>query len=244
MSRPTASRAASASAPGPPTVSTLSPHCRNCACSSGATPSSSQITVIGKGSASAVIASASEPASSIASTRPVVIASTRGRSWSMRRCVNSRDASFRSRVWSGGSRLTSEREPRWTGIRRGASGAVIASLLNRKSVSTARTSACRVTSQPSWPPGSCTRVTASRVRSFAYSSSASPGVRTRNGNTGSGGAVTSVMVLLTIRSACGRERRSRLDCRPAASPPTRRRPRPRPERRKRPAPSESGPVRD
>ena len=82
----------------------------NLSWSAAGTPSSSQITVIGSGNAKASMRStdSSPPAKrpSIASSSDAVISSIRGRSPAIRRAVNALTTRRRSRVWSGGSRLS------------------------------------------------------------------------------------------------------------------------------------------
>lgn len=90
-------------------ASTTADQARKSSRSSKGTPSSSQITVIGRGNANASIRSTgspSAPRAAMASSSSSVIASIRGRSASTRREVNALLTSLRSRVWSGGSELS------------------------------------------------------------------------------------------------------------------------------------------
>ncbi len=70
-------------------------------CNSSGTPNSSQMIRIGSGWANpSLMSTTSPPAASSASSSSAVIASTRGRSASVRRCVKLGATSLRSRVWS------------------------------------------------------------------------------------------------------------------------------------------------
>ena len=130
---------------------------------SSGTPSSSQMTLTGTGIARSVTRSAPGPAASIASIRSSTICWMRGRSSLIRRRVNSLTTMRRGARCSGRSRpinvlAMSEKPLRsrsWTGARRGKA-AWVRSALTRLSASSARMSACRVTSHACCPVGNVT----------------------------------------------------------------------------------------
>jgi hypothetical protein len=122
-----------------------SDQCRNLSRSANGTPSSSQITVIGIGNASAWLRSTTGPCSSIASISSSVICWMRGCRLRTRRAVNWPATSDRSLVCSGGSMVN--RLPgggvMWVSL--GALGSVVAARLNRWSDSTTRASSYLLT---------------------------------------------------------------------------------------------------
>ncbi|CAM5375878.1 hypothetical protein STENM223S_00199 [Streptomyces tendae] len=129
------------------------------------TPSRSQITVTGSGSAYAPTRSAG-PVRGIRSSKSRATASTRGRSAAIRPGVKWPATSRRSRVWCGGSL--------WSMLRPTACPPSVSqpaecrmSLRSRGSVSAARTASRVTTSQASPLPGTCTRWTGPSARRAA-----------------------------------------------------------------------------
>ncbi len=140
---------------------------RNFSRSRDGTPSSSQITDMGSGKESASTRSAVRSgAESIVSSRASVISWTRGASRSIRRGVNSRATSLRSRVWSGASVLSIE-VPEETLTTPSAGEARLQCLEKRWSARRVRPSSWPTTSQASAPSGIRTRWTGPFSRSAA-----------------------------------------------------------------------------
>ena len=124
----------------PPDVMNVSAQPRNVARSSNGTPSSSQIIVIGSGSASPSTMSAGGPCASISSSNVSTTSRACGRSCSTRRAVKVADTSRRMRECPGGS-IPRIDEPAYdTGCVRPTSSPTVASRLKRRSLNAVRTS--------------------------------------------------------------------------------------------------------
>ncbi len=172
------------SSPGTLMSSILFVRCWKSSRSSYGTPSSSQITSAGIGSANDGTRSTGDPAASMASRWSFTMASMRGSRRRMRRMVNSGVSIRRSRVCSGGSRpsrLPARTLASCSSVIGGAPGSramVCGATLNRSaSPSTSRTSAYRVTSQASAPNAVCTLLTRSSSRAAANSGAGSNSTR-------------------------------------------------------------------
>src|ERR671932_1819051 len=185
--------AAVRSSTAPSEVSIVFDQRRNDVRSASGTPSSSQMTPIGRGKAKASSRSASAGPAAIRSASRPAIASIRGRRAAMARTVKARLTSLRSRVWSGGSvlsmcRLSSwvkaTREPDGSGLLSSTRANPSASLASRGSASASRTSSYRVTSQTGMPTGVTARATGSSTRSRAYSAYGSAKKAASSGTTG------------------------------------------------------------
>ena len=115
-------------------------HPWNCSRSSNGTPSSSQIIVIGSGSATACTKSTGCSIFSIASSRPSTTSWARPRSACMRRAVNVALTSRRMRVCSGASIPRIESSMGKNSDMRPTSVPMVAARLKRGSASIERTS--------------------------------------------------------------------------------------------------------
>ncbi|MEU6749389.1 hypothetical protein ABZ914_24465 [Spirillospora sp. NPDC046719] len=165
MSAPISARGRSA------VLSSASAQPVNRARSATGTPSRSQMTWMGSGSPNSSTRSAGAPDPIIASRRRPAIRSVPARSVSTRRGVNVRYTKRRSRVWSGGSSLSSVRLVGSAGVipAMRSAGIPARSWSRPKAglLSTVRACSYRVTSQAGSPYPSRTRTGAPPARASA-----------------------------------------------------------------------------